>query len=235
MKRALLVSCGVFLFTLIKGQGFEVSAPLESYKGYIGEIIKAPIQLKNKSGKTITLIIRKAETQIGSTQKNFICPDGTCLGSSYVDDHIVKIEAGQSLQAFAVGLDAGLVPGQSRVRYIIYDRSNPNENYDLELNFLVEEKPKKADIYTSRFITIHDVYPNPVVEFATIDYRVHDERVQAKIVIHNILGSRMEEHELPFLHNQVKIKADQLSGGIYFYTLYIDNEGVLTHKLIVKR
>ena len=105
----------------------------------------------------------------------------------------------------------------------------------MDLNFIVEGRPEKSSIYTSRFITIHDVYPNPVTDHANIDYQLHNDQVKTKIVIHNILGNALSEYELSYADTKIKILADQFSAGIYFYTLYIDNEGVMTRKLIVKK
>jgi hypothetical protein len=59
--------------------------------------------------------------------------------------------------------------------------------------------------------------------------------VKAKLVVHNILGSAITNHELPFLESKVKIQAEDMTPGVYFYTVYLDNIGVLTRKLIVRR
>ena len=206
----------------------------ENYKGYIGELVKAPLQFKNNSNKTITLIIRKVESQIGSTQKNFLCPDGDCIDPN-LNDIIVKVDPGQTLQNLSIGLDAGLVPGVSQVKYIVYNRSNPADMKEFDILFSIEERPAKTDIFNSRFITIHDVYPNPVSDFAHIEYRLLSDQVKAKIVIHNILGLELAVYPLPSTESKVKIRADEFTAGIYFYSLYLDNEGVMTRKLIVKR
>ena len=58
---------------------------------------------------------------------------------------------------------------------------------------------------------------------------------EAKIIIHNILGSPIDEYSLPSAENRVKIRAESMGAGIYLYTLYLDNEGVITRKLIVKK
>jgi hypothetical protein len=68
-----------------------------------------------------------------------------------------------------------------------------------------------------------------------MDYKIHNDQVKAKIVLHNLLGSSVEEHSLPPLETRLKIRTDNLDAGIYFYTLYVDNEGVITRKLIVKK
>lgn len=234
MKKVLLFAILTFASLLTFSQGFEIVSLQDSYKGTIGEMIKAPIRFKNTSDKPVTLIIRKVSSQIGSTQKNFLCLDVNCLDQRE-DDHIVKIEAGQTLSTFQVGLEAGLVAGLSSVKYIAYNKSSPSQAIEFEVNFAVEEKAKKQSIYTSKFITIKDVYPNPVVDHALVDYTILNEQVKAKIIIHNILGNNQGEYELTSTENLLRIPTDDLSAGIYFYTLYINDEGVLTCKIVVRK
>lgn len=234
MKRTLLLAFSLLAVSALYAQSFEVSGVSDSYKGYIGDLIKAPLQLKNTSNRPITLVIRRIDAQLGTTQKSFICPNGLCPDYEQ-EEFTVRLEPGQSVQNLSIGLDAGLVPLSSHIKYLVYNRSNPADMVEFELNFAVEERPARNDIYTSRYITIHDVYPNPVTDFAHIDYKLLNDNAKAKIIIHNILGSALAEYELPHFETRVKIRADDLTSGIYFYTLYIDNEGVMTRKLIVKR
>lgn len=215
------------------GQSFEITGLQENYKGVIGETIKAPLLFHNTSDKTITLIIRKVNAEIGSTQKNYFCLDGNCLDQK-VEDHIVKIDPGQTLTSLHVALEGGLVSSISSVRYLAYNKSNPTEAMEIDLHFVVDEKPEKESIYASRHIAIQDVYPNPLVDHAYVNYKILNDKIKAKIIVHNILGSAVGEYELPVVESKVKIRGEDLNSGIYFYTLYIDNEGVMTRKLIVK-
>jgi hypothetical protein len=171
--------------------------------------------------------------QAGSYQKSFFCLDNACLEKS--DELVIKLEPGQTVQNVQIGVEAGLVEGSSTIRYVVYNKSVPAEFTSLELNLAVESKPEKSNIYTSRYITIHDVYPNPVTNYANIDYQLHSDQVKTKIVIHTILGNALYDYELPYSETRIKIPADDLNAGIYFYTLYIDNVGVMTRKLIVKK
>lgn len=234
MKRFLLLIGFVLVSGVLRAQSFEILDLQESYKGSIGDLIRAPLNFKNKTDKPITLVLRKVDTQIGSSQKNFFCPDNNCLDQR-TEDYILKIEPGQTTQNFSIGLEAGLVEGFSAIKYIIFNKSNPTESSQFELNFDVVGRPEKSSIYNSRFITIHDVYPNPVTDYANIEYHLHVDQVKTKIVIHNILGNAVTQYDLSNSETKVKILAEQFSAGIYFYTLYIDNEGVMTRKLIVKK
>jgi hypothetical protein len=234
MRRFLWFVCINLCASGAAAQSFELADLQENYKGLIGETIKAPLHFRNTSDRPITLVVRKISDQIGGTQKNYFCLDNSCLDQK-IEDHIVKIEPNQTFTMLQVALEGGLASGLSSIRYVAFNKTNPTELIEFELNFLVEEKSPVQNIYSSRFIALHDVYPNPVSEHAFVEYKVLDDHVKAKIVIHNILGNVIEEYLLPPLENKVKIRADALSAGIYFYTLYVDNEGVVTRKLIVKK
>jgi hypothetical protein len=234
MKRHLLLVCALIWSNLLIAQSFEVSGFQDTQKGKLGELIRAPLRIKNISEKPITLSIRRTESQIGTSQKSLFCPENNCIEIT-AEEYVVRLEPGQLLQNFSIGLEAGLAEGFSTLKILIHNKSIPTEYTTLDLNFLVEGKPEKSNIYSSRHITIHDVYPNPATNFASIDYTLHSDPHKTKIVIHNILGSPVKEYELSPFENKVKLSVEDLNTGIYFYTLYIDNEGVITRKLIVKK
>jgi hypothetical protein len=234
MAKTLLSATLILMSSWLYAQGFEIVPIQESYRGTIGETIKVPLRFKNNSEKSITLIIRQVSEQIGSTQKKYFCIDNNCLDAKVVD-YILKVEPGQTIANFYVALDAGLNQNESSLRYIAYNKSNPAQSIDLDLNFVVEEKPEKTALYNSRQVTLYDVYPNPAVEHANLAYKLTSDRVKAKILLHNILGNVIGEYDLSALENVIRINTEDLSPGIYFYTLYVENEGVMTRKLIVKK
>jgi hypothetical protein len=234
MIRPLLIICFLTWAIGSSAQSFELIGLQDTYRGIIGETIKVPIRFKNNSDRPITLVIRKVSNQIGTTQKNFYCIDNNCLDHR-TDDFVLKVEPNQVLSSLQVALEAGLAQGASSIKYLAFNKANPSDAFEFELNFLVEEKMEKEDIYASDRIMLHDVYPNPVTDHAFVDYNILDTHIKAKIMIHNILGNAIEEYPLPSSENKVKIRADALNSGIYFYTLYIDGEGVITQKLLVKK
>jgi hypothetical protein len=218
----------------ISAQSFEVSGLQESYRGVIGETIKVPLHFKNTSEKPIILVIRKVSAQLGSTQKNYFCLDNNCL-DAHNDDYLLRVEPGQVINSFNIALDAGLSQGVSSIKFNAFNKFHPTDVVEFDLNFFVDEKSEKATIFMSDLMILHDVYPNPVIEHAYADYRIFNERIEAKIVIHNILGNVMEECPLPASDTKGKMKTEALNSGVYFYTLYIDNEGMITRKIILKK
>lgn len=215
-------------------QSFEIGHFQDVYKGHIGETVKVPVTFTNTTERPLTLVIRRISAALGGTQKNYFCPDRECLDQG-VEDVLIKLEPRQTLSTFEIGLDAGLANGISSAKYLVFNRYNSAETVEFDLNFAVEEWSAKEDIFTHPHIVLHDVYPNPVVDFAFVNYDITNDELEAKIVIHNILGNAIDEYNLPAGENKVKIRAESMNAGIYFYTLYLDNEGVVTRKLIVKK
>lgn len=215
-------------------QSFELSELQEVYRGNIGDAIRVPLRFTNTTDKVLTLVIRRVSSTLGGTQKNYYCPDNQCLDQQ-VDEFQIRLEPRQTLTEFQIGLDAGLANGISSVKYQVFNRYNTTEVVEFDVNFAVEERSAKQDLFTHPHIVLHDVYPNPVVDYAYVNYNLMNPDVEAKIIIHNILGSTIEEYSLPPSETRVKIRAESLNAGIYFYTLYLDNEGLVTRKLIVKK
>ena len=234
MSRILWLVCFSLITIGVRGQSFEVGTLQEVYKGYIGETVKVPLEFTNNTDKPLILIVRKVSSTLGGTQKNYFCPDNDCLDQQ-VEDVAIRVEPRQTLSNFEIALEAGLANGFSSARYLVFNRYNTSENIEFDLNFAVEERSAKADIYASPHIILHDVYPNPVVDFAYVNYDLINAEMEAKIIIHNILGNPIDEYSLPSSENRVKIRAESMNAGIYFYTLYLDNEGVMTRKIIVKK
>lgn len=225
----------VWSFTLeLSAQSFEIGALQDVYKGYIGETVRVPVRLTNLSDKPVTLIIREVSASLGGTQKNYFCQGGNCVDEQ-IQDYVVSLEPGQNLADFQIVLEAGLANGVSSAKYVVFNRYNHAENLEFSLNFAVEERSGKEDIFTNAHIILHEVYPNPIVDYAFINYDMLTDDVQAKIVIHNILGNVIDEYDLPSGENRVKLRTESMNAGIYFYTLYLDSEGVITRKVIVKK
>ncbi|MEM7107559.1 MAG: T9SS type A sorting domain-containing protein [Bacteroidota bacterium] len=229
-----------FIFCLfcavVLGQNFEVIGDKSNFEGTIGKKINAPIVIKNTSDKPIQIVFRRIEKVIGSSQKNYFCWGEECYETTTDEIPLSKrINPGETSDKFASILEAGLVAGISSVKYLIYDRDNPANAIEYEINYTVEEDISSNTIFSSAEIIINEVYPNPVREFAIIDYNLHQEDVKAKIILHNVLGSVMGEYELSYFETKLKINTDEFNPGVYFYTLHLDNDGVLTKKLIIRK
>ncbi len=216
------------------GQGFEWTDRQESFQAGYGQTLKVPIRIKNTSDKPQFFIIRKVQGDIGSNQKAYFCLGDECLEPG-LDQFSKRLEAGETLANLFFTVETGLTTTSNSFRFEVFPRGNQGLGQEHTFSIAVEEKPAKSLVFQSKDITIHDIYPNPIVDLSYIDYRIYNESLKAKVVIHNILGSPVGHYDLPVFETKVKIQADELTSGIYFYTVYLDNIGVLTRKLVVRK
>ena len=233
MKR--LVILALVLFSLPGwAQGIEWIDRQESYQAGLNQTLRVPIKLKNLTDRPQVFVVRKAQSDLGSNQKGYFCLGDDCSDPS-IDQFSRKIEPGETLANLYYVIETGLVVSANSFRFEAYSKANPALATEHAFSLSVEEKPARSLVFNSKDISIHDVYPNPVSDWATIDYRIYNESLKAKVVIHNILGSTVGQYELPVFESKVKIQADELTSGVYFYTVYLDNVGVLTRKLVVRK
>lgn len=235
--RALITSALIVLATLVvESQSFEVIDRNHVFTGKVGEKIVADIPIRNLTSHPIQLVIKRIDQVIGTSQTVYICWDGNCTGKNEdqlpLSKRVIAFETSTKLTSI---LDAGLVAGISTVKYLIYNRDNPSDAVEYEVNYTIEEQSDTKALFTSDDVVLNEIYPNPVSDFAILNYNLKNEDVQAKIVFHNVLGSVINEYILSPYEKRIKIITDDLNSGVYFYTLYIDGDGVATHKIVIRK
>jgi Secretion system C-terminal sorting domain len=215
-------------------QNFDLLDKQDNFQGSIGETLRIPIKIRNNSEKAQFYIIRKFQSDLSSTQKGYFCLDKNCLESG-INEFSKRIEPGETLQLLTYVIEGGMLSSQNSIRFQVFPKGSPQEIEEYAVAITIREKVEKPVVFQSKEITIQDVYPNPVQDQAFIEYRIHDENVKAKIVMHNILGKQLNEMDLPTSETRIKLQTEEFTSGIYFYTLYLDNSGVLTRKLVVRK
>lgn len=236
LSRAIwLVSVAFFLgISALCAQNFEVLPLSESLIGNPGQAIKIPIQIKNQSEKAQFYIIRLAESDLKAGQKGYFCFNGDCLSEESFEVS-KKIEGFSTLTGLYYMVETGLSTGLSQLRFEVFVKGSNQTLLDWPVSIMVDEKQPKNVVFKSKDIMVRELYPNPVTATAYLDYELYSEKKSAKIMIHNILGTSMGEQELSFNETKAKILTEELTPGIYFYTIYLDGEGIITRKMVVRR
>lgn len=236
MRISLFIGLLLF-FCIANAQEIEVvNASEATYHGNISDEIRVPLRIKNVSDKPVYIFVKRIDNKIGSTQATNFCWGDECYDN--VTDKLPiskRIEPGQTTEEFVSVLNTGLVTGFSTVRYQIYTRGNPSNVIEHELTYVVEDQQRTSTLFSSDDLILNEVYPNPVKEYAFIDYQVNNPDTEAKIIVHNVLGSVVGDFILNPLEKELKIPAVDYNPGVYFYTLYVDGDGVITKKLVIRR
>ncbi len=232
MKKGFFFICCFLLSCFAVGQNFELVDRKDTYKANFSQLVKIALKIKNLSDKPYFYVIRKVRSDLSESQKGYFCLERNCLEPSIVE-FSKKVEPGETIN-LDYTLETGIQPVQNTLKFEVFPKGNFDQVLEHNVSIMVEERTQQS-IFQTKDITIHDVYPNPAQDHATIDYKINNELYNAKIVMYNILGKPLGDYELPANDTQIKIQTDELPSGVYFYTLYLNNNGVLTRKIIVRR
>lgn len=229
------VSNHLFAFSTenIFSQTLELLDKQDFYQTTSVQKLRIPLRLKNNSDKQQTYIVRNVSGELGSPPKGYFCANNSCqeLGAT---DFSVTIEGNETIQSLYFVLETGIISGQTSLKFGFFLKGVAKEVAEHSVTVSVEER-SKAYIFQSKEITIQDVYPNPASDQAFMEYKIHNENSKVKLLLHNIIGRVLGDFQLPSSETKLKIPTEDLPIGVYFYTIYIDQEGVLTRKLIVRK
>ncbi|GHM98718.1 hypothetical protein WSM22_02080 [Cytophagales bacterium WSM2-2] len=231
MNRLLLL-VGFFCCAAGQAQNFELVERQDAYSAGFNQLVRIPLKIKNNTDKAQFYIVRKTKSDLLENQKGYFCLDSKCLEST-VNEFSKKVEPGEVINLYYT-VESGMLQATNNFKFEVFPKGFPAEQIEHNVLLSVEEHSPRS-VYQTRDITINDVYPNPVQDQASIDYKIHNEALKAKIVVHNILGRAMAEYELPSNDTRVKMLVDDFAPGVYFYTVYLNNSGVLTRKIIVRK
>jgi hypothetical protein len=78
------------------------------------------------------------------------------------------------------------------------------------------------------------LHPNPFTTQAIIQYTLPDDSKNAAIIIYDILGRQRGRYALNNTHGQITVNANNLSSGVYLYSLNADGKTLATKKMVVQ-
>ncbi|WP_296618326.1 T9SS type A sorting domain-containing protein [Marivirga sp.] len=188
------------------------------------------IQNFSNSKKSIKIKQNIDKIQGGSTFT--ICYNNEC--STNREPLILNIPANSISNDLKVTLNGGL-SYLNTIAYVEFIDLEVDNIVKKEISLKVTEEKTKDIFYEKGGITVNSFFPNPAIKNAIMEYSINPYETEAKITIQNVLGSIVSSYDLSPDENKLNISTENLNPGVYFYTLFIKDEGLATRKLIVKK
>lgn len=225
-----------FLYSLSAyAQEFTLLNSQEEYYVQTGEFQKTPLGIRNNSEHPLRLAIKVLDTDQEDEELNAasLCVGDNCLDKNGLLE-IKTLEPGETYNDLSFNQSAIFQELQGRIRFLFFDTDNPANALERSFKFHVQGEFPSGIMYQRPDLKVSNAYPNPISSMATIDYSLNMGQT-AKIVVLNLLGNQVLEQELSYSESSVKIPTEQLSNGIYFYTLQLNGKNVATKKMVVKK
>ncbi len=244
MKKILLsLIIGTFILSVGNAQslvikdktGVDVTGQvLEHYCAPGAGFVSLGLDVFNVSSADKNVKVRKYDLLLADSTASNIC-----WASCYPDfvmetPEPLLIEAGSFVTNFTGDLSYRSIQGLSSVKFVFFDMDNQNDSSFVTINFIVGTLgiDNAASLKSA---TVSNAYPNPAVSVVNIEYKLPAGVRNASIKVNNLLGNAIQEITLSNAEGKVTIDVANLSNGVYFYSLIVDNSAIATRKFIVKR
>lgn len=230
MKLLITICLALMIAFSALSQDFAVENLNKSLSVAHQEETSSTFYIKNFTNRTkaFQVSINQELLQSGSTVR--ICQGGIC----YDDSFKLAISPESKSKEIIIQFIGGLSSFKSSLIVEVKDLEKTT-TFTQEIYAEVTSQKNDDILYQKDDITISNFYPNPAIEAASLEYSINSSERNARIILQNVLGSIVDEYPLDPRENKLRLLTEKMSPGIYFYTLFIRDEGLATRKLIVKK
>jgi len=234
MKKTLLFMLIITQIMIVSAQSIVVTGDTVFYAEPKDKITHY-LAVKNISNATINVVCQKTNLVMPAgipvwAGSNF-CFGGTCYGLTYTQpSDIASLAAGQQTyvpdtSAYTGYYEADNVAGTAIVEYCFFDVNIPSDKTCVTITYNCGTTA--IDDYEK--IEMSDFYPNPANGLTHFTF--NGTKAQLKII--DILGNEVKTIEFAEMGKQ-KIYLGDMTQGIYFGNLMVNDEVIAIKKLIVK-
>lgn len=192
--------------------------------------------LVNQHGYDIRVMVRKREIRSLSGSKNSISlinsqkdfDQSFSVNYLLIPAYQASKKGDFSIEYFAEGLS-----GSSVITYEFYSPDVLLEPVTLTVTFVSGSfSASSFEVIPAR---ISDPRPNPARDFTFFDYTLPHDARNARLVVRNLTGTIVLEIPMPPAESRIKVETNSLSNGVYLYSFMINDQVVLTRKLVISR
>ena len=94
--------------------------------------------------------------------------------------------------------------------------------------------PVCIDEFNYENIKITDAFPNPATPETKFNYELPKEIISARVIVRDLLGNAVKDLLIPDLTGEIVLNTSDLNGGIYFYSLLLNDQVYSTKKIIIR-
>jgi hypothetical protein len=231
----------ITLFILVLGQiSLAVAQSLTvtggtSFTGDLVTQISNHLDIKNTSANTITVECQKTNLNVPLGGESFYCFAGNCYSAGATTaSSSADLLPGQQISfdnsdadAHSGYYDAYGISGVAEVQYCFYDVNNPSDQTCVTITYECSSATAVNDF--NELTEISDFYPNPANGLTHFTFN----GTKAQLNIIDILGNEIKVLQLE-QPGVKKIDLTDMSKGVYFGKLVINNKITTIKKLIVK-
>ncbi len=220
------------IFSLTSVAGDSVSMHTRMLNGNVDDPIHGVIKVHNYAGAPLNLITFKQPVNLIENSTNWFFFGGNEYAYGTDTSGLVTILPTTTDESFEAFYDADGNVGLSQIVYAFLDPTNAANFAIYMFQYNAEATGISNEILANT--TFSPAYPNPAESFVSFNYEIPAEVNRAEILITNLLGGVVYENTIQGLSGTQRIDVSNLTGGIYFATLKLDNQVATSQKILVQ-
>src|SRR5690554_2842799 len=236
--KLILSFCTIFFLMLhlqAEGQVRVLNEAIE-FNGKVNTSQRKSLILQNESDQTKEYNLKFLRGNVASSQNVKICLGNTCYDPKKDLAKVkLKLKPGEVYTDLYIEFDLGITEAKGTFDLHFANTENLRDVFIIESVYNVESTGGENATVDHKDIILRSIYPNPSSRFAQLDYQIKNPAVKARIVINSIIGNPVADLHLDPNQKSIGINVADLNPGFYFYTLIVDNQNIVTKKLVVKR
>jgi len=227
--------------TDVTNSTFSVYVPLDQ----TGE---ADVMVINQGTEDLDFKVKRIQNSLVNGSSNYFCWTACYGPMTNVSPSSMMVAAGDTSNNFHGYYVPDYNSGLSSITYVWFDPAAPEDSTYVTINYSTDSTTATvSEPYivlglgnssvsivknTERKNAIR-VMANPVNEQLILQYELKTENSDSKVLLTNILGSVIKEIKLTQTAGKLNVPVSDLSQGVYFYTLKVDNDIISSKKFLV--
>lgn len=198
--------------------------------------IKGQVFLENDTEAAVEVWARKIEEEVVPNTFNTFCWGDNCY-----DNTVFESQGALSLAAGVTSVASDFYgqyfpegySGTTIIKYEFFSRSEAFGTVSVTIHYTADAT--SAATPALQPTRISDPRPNPARDFTLFDYQLPPNTRSAKLIVRNLTGSVVAEVALDPAGSRLRLQTDDLGNGIFLYSFVVNDQVVLTKKLVVSR
>jgi hypothetical protein len=229
-KLYVLILVAVFCSNLGFSQVLEALHPTLDYSGPANVKLTGHLDVRNNGPASLEVLCERFGTNMATGHYSYFCWTVCYDTSTYISPDPVIIASGATFSNFEGWAGTNNTPGHDEVTYRFYDQNGNSDTlyliytYDFNATGIKEYYANKYGLFITG--------PNPASNQTTVSFSTLGQK-EGKLVITNLLGSKVDEVKINSKSNSLSLPVSSLNNGIYLLSLVVDGITTNSKKLIV--
>jgi hypothetical protein len=190
------------------------------------------IHLKNISSRKIEVKAKKIQDSLISGATVAMCFGTACYPpTTFTTPQSDTININAIDSSFVGHYNSNDNIGESIVTFVFFNISNVNDSAWIVVHY--HATPTGIKEISSLNAEISNPYPNPAANFTSFNCSIPNYSGNVKLVISNILGSKVKEINIAN-EGILTVNTSDLNEGVYLYSFIVNDKLIVTKKLITQ-